>query len=87
MTPSTNLGKAQADMIVDGCSDFGQKVNAARFEKDEVKKVTRDLKLALVLPNLNMKHYLFARRFPSRRSVFQIFCFPKKSLVVGIGMT
>ena len=84
MTPSNNLGKVQADMIVDGCSDFSQKVNASRFEKDEVKKVTWDLKLALVLPNLNTKHYLFARSFPSRRSVFQMFRFPKNLFLWGL---
>ena len=68
MTPSTNLGKAQADMIVDGCSDFGEKIIPPRFEKDEVKKVNRYL-----------KHNLFAANFPSRKSVFQIFRLPKIS--------
>ena len=47
-TPPTNLGKAQADMIVDGCSDFGEKIVRPRFEKDEVKKVNRDLGRLLV---------------------------------------
>ena len=35
------MGKAQADMIVDGCDDFGKKIIAPRFEKDEVKKVIK----------------------------------------------
>ena len=70
MTPSTNLGKAQADMIVDGCSDFGQKIITPRFEKDEVKKVNR-----------YPRHNLFVTNFPSRKSVFQIFCFPKNLLL------
>ena len=43
LTPPTNLGKAQADMIVDGCTDFGEKVTPSRFEKDPVKKVSGDL--------------------------------------------
>lgn len=47
-TPSTNLGKAQADMIVDGCSDFAEKIVRPRFEKDEVKKVNCDLWRLLV---------------------------------------
>ena len=70
MTPSTNLGKAQADMIVDGCSDFGQKIIPPRFEKDEVKKVNRYL-----------RHNLFATNFPSSKSVFQLFRFPKNILL------
>ncbi|XP_078355360.1 glutathione S-transferase S1-like, partial [Oculina patagonica] len=38
LAPPTNLEKAQADMIVDGCSDFGAKLIPPRFEKDEAKK-------------------------------------------------
>ena len=70
-------------MIVDGCTDFGQKIIPSRFEKDEVKKVNLDRRLSLMQPNVNMKHNLLARDFP----VFKMFLFPKKSLVVGIGLT
>lgn len=77
------MGKAQADMIVDGCTDFGQKIIPSRFEKDEVKKVNWDLRLSLIQPNVNMKHNLLPRDFP----VFKIFRFPKKYLVVGFGLT
>ncbi|KAJ7389531.1 hypothetical protein OS493_030916 [Desmophyllum pertusum] len=38
LAPSTNLQKAQADMIVDGCTDLASKLIAPRFEKDEAKK-------------------------------------------------
>ena len=62
-------------MIVDGCTDFGEKIIPSRFEKDEVKKVNWDLRLALVQPNANMKHNLLARDFP----VFKILFFRKIS--------
>ena len=74
------MGKAQADMIVDGCTDFGEKIIPSRFEKDEVKKVNWDLRLALVQPNANMKHNLLARDFP----VFKILFFPKNIFLSGL---
>jgi len=51
-TPSTNLGKAQADMIVDGCSDFGEKIVRPRFEKDEVKKAQLEEEAKAATPGL-----------------------------------
>ena len=39
LAPSSNLEKAQADMIVDGCHDLATKLMTAHFEKDETKKV------------------------------------------------
>ena len=40
LAPSSNLQKAQADMIVDGCVDFRSKFRGPLLEKDETKKVS-----------------------------------------------
>jgi len=50
LTPPTNWGKAQADMTVDGCADFAQKITPSRFEKDEVKKAQLEEEAKAVTP-------------------------------------
>ena len=47
LAPSSNLEKAQSDMLCDGCSDVSNKFLRARYETDEKRKVSNTI---IILP-------------------------------------
>lgn len=50
LSPSINMEKAQADMIVDACTDLGMKVMKSHFESDEARKEQYEKEAKAAIP-------------------------------------